>query len=564
MELVRVAYFSMEIGVDPRLPTYAGGLGVLAGDTVHSAADLRLPMVAVTLVHRRGYFEQRVGADGTQMESPIVWDPHELLTPLAPRVFITLEGRRVHIGAWVREVQGIGGHRVPVIFLDTDLPENDPADREITHFLYGGDQRYRLRQEAVLGIGGVRLLRALGHHQIARFHMNEGHAALLAAELLREQMDQRQVDFIDDAAVQAVRSMCVFTTHTPVAAGHDQFPADMVHQVLGQHLAFERTGLFERHGTLNMTWAALNLSRYINGVAKRHGEVSRGMFPLHRVDSITNGVHLGRWVAPSIAELFDRYIPGWRQDNPSLRYAFLIPQSDIWHAHALARQALIELVAQRTGVHLDPTVATLGFARRMTGYKRPDLIFADMQRLVSVAERAGPFQCVFAGKAHPQDGHGKEQIRAIHQAAAALWPRVPIVFVPGYDIDVARVIASGVDVWLNTPDAPQEASGTSGMKAAANGVPSLSVLDGWWVEGCIEGVTGWAIDSRPANPEDAGQRRASDAAVVYDKLEQVILPMYYQQRERFIQVMTGAIAINGSFFNTQRMVQEYVLKAYYL
>lgn len=567
---VRIAYFSMEIGIDPRMPTYAGGLGVLAGDTIRSAADLRLPMVAVTLLHRRGYFRQIIVPPGEQREEPIAWDVPAFLTELPPRVGLTLEGRRVLVRAWARYVRGIDEASrgtdpgLPVIFLDTDLPENDPRDREITHYLYGGDQRYRLRQEAVLGVAGVRMLRILGHQSISRFHMNEGHSALLAAELLREEMIRRGVDFIDDAAVQAVRGMCVFTTHTPIPAGHDQFPADLVREVLGTHEALERTGLFERNRTLNMTWAALNLSRYINGVAKRHGEISRGMFPQHRVDSITNGIHPGMWVSPPFAALYDRLIPGWRQDNPSLRYAFQMPTEDVWHAHALAKQAMIQMVAERTGVHLDPTVMTIGFARRMTGYKRPDLLFADLERLAAIAARAGPLQCVFAGKAHPHDGPGKAQIRAIHDAAAALAGRVPIVFVPDYDMAVAQPITSGVDLWLNTPDAPQEASGTSGMKAAVNGVPSLSNLDGWWVEGCIEGVTGWSIDTCPVDPTSFEHRRQADAAAVYDRLEQTILPMFYGDRPRYMDVMRAAIAINGSFFNTQRMLQEYVLKAYYL
>lgn len=560
----RIAYFTMEIGISTEIPTYSGGLGVLAGDTVQSAADLKLPMVVVTLLHRRGYFRQEIGEGGAQIELPVEWSPEQMLRELPPRTGLTIEGRHVLVRAFMHEMRGITGHIVPVLFLDTDLPENDPQDREITQWLYGGDERYRLKQEAVLGVGGVRMLRMLGLPTIARYHLNEGHAALLAAELLREEMNQRGVEFVDDAAVQAVRSMCVFTTHTPVPAGHDQFPREMVYSVLGRHPALERSGLFERQGTLNMTWAALNLSRFINGVAKRHGEVSREMYPHHTVDSITNGVHLGRWVSPPFAELFDRYIPGWRLDNPSLRYALLIPPGDIWHAHMAAKLSMIEMVGQRTGNWLDPAAIVVGFARRMTGYKRADLLFSDLSRLARIADVAGPLQCVFSGKAHPRDGMGKEHIRAIHRAAEALRGRINIVFVPGYDIDVARSIVSGVDVWLNTPEAPQEASGTSGMKAAANGVPSLSVLDGWWIEGCIEGVTGWAIDSFPEDPSDAGHRREADAAVVYDKLENVILPMYYGNRERFIDVMRAAIAVNGSFFNTQRMLGEYVLKAYYL
>jgi starch phosphorylase len=559
-----VAYFSMEMGIEPDMPTYSGGLGMLAGDTIRSAADLRVPLVAVTMSSRRGYFYQSLDAAGQQSESPVAWPIEDFATPLPERVTVTLEGRPVVVRAWRHDVRGGGrpAGNVHVLLLDTDLPENDAAAREITHFLYGGDQRYRLLQEAVLGIGGLRLLRALGFGRIAKYHMNEGHAALLAAELLREELARRGWSVVSEEAVMAVRRRCVFTTHTPVPAGHDAFPRELVHQVLGVHEHLERSGLFTHADQLNMTYAALNLSEYVNGVAKRHGEVSRRMFVDRAIDSITNGVHPATWTSRPFQELYDRHIPDWRIDTPELRSALAIPSQEVRDSHVLAKRTLINAVNRASNAGFEPHVPTLGFARRMTAYKRPDLLFSDLDRLRAIAQRAGPMQVVFAGKAHPRDTRGKELIHEIHSAIGSLRADsgVRAVYLPNYEMEVGRLMTSGVDVWLNTPEPPLEASGTSGMKAAMNGVPSLSVLDGWWVEGCIEGITGWAIGA-PLSAE-SGDRRAADADSLYDKLERVVLPLVRDERA-FAEVMKHVIAINASFFNTQRMMQQYVLKAYF-
>lgn len=556
----KIAYFSMEIGIDDAMPTYSGGLGILAGDTIMSAADLRVPMVAVSLLHRKGYFYQRLLPDGWQIEEPVAWNPDDFAQELPERVEVQLLGRTVRVRAWRYEVKGVSGYVVPVYFLDTDLPENDGYDRTLTHYLYGQDRQYRLCQEVILGIGGVKMLRALGYNQIDRFHMNEGHASLLTLELLEEQLARRNGKSICSADIDAVRRQCVFTTHTPVAAGHDQFDMELVRRVFGAHEAFTLEGVFCCDRTLNMTYLALNLSHYVNGVAKKHGEVSQHMFAGYKIDAITNGVHT-RWVSPPFRDLFDRYIPGWREDNFSLRYALSIPCHEVQAAHQTAKRHLINYVNQQTNIGFDKDILTIGFARRATAYKRPDLLFYDIAKLRSLAEQVGPFQVIFSGKAHPQDKEGKELIKRIVAAANQLKDKIKIAYLPNYEMYSAHKLVAGVDVWLNTPQPPMEASGTSGMKAAMNGVPSLSILDGWWIEGCIEDKTGWAIGHNHRTP-DSRVDTAQDARDLYQKLEHVIR-LYYNDYRQFCAIMQHCIALNGSFFNTQRMMQQYVLKAYF-
>jgi starch phosphorylase len=557
-----IAYFSMEIGLHPAMPTYAGGLGMLAGDTVRSAADLHVPMVGVTLLHRKGYFFQRLDASGWQSEEEVQWVVDDYLHDTGARTEVSIEGRTVHVRAWQYDVTGQDSFVVPVYLLDTDLPENAGWDRTLTHYLYGGDEMYRLCQEVVLGIGGVRLLRVLGYTALERFHMNEGHAALLTIELLREVRQQAGRTCIAPADLDAVRRQCVFTTHTPVPAGHDRFALDLVERVLGDRQECGIQDSICHENRLNMTYLALSLSHYINGVAKRHGEVSRHMFAAYQIDAITNGVHVTTWVAPAFASLFDRHMPGWRQDNFSLRYALSITNDEVWNAHQNAKRRLIGYVNREQNTGLDVDVLTLGFARRATAYKRGDLIFDDIERLRRLSRDVGRLQFVFAGKAHPRDQGGKQLLQRIIQIGRTLAPDIIVTFLPNYDMELARLMVAGVDVWLNTPEPPLEASGTSGMKAALNGVPSLSILDGWWIEGCLEGLTGWAIGT-DGTATGQSDNRTADAASLYAKLEQTVIPIFYHDRQRFIDIMRHAMALNGSFFNTQRMIQQYVLKAYF-
>ncbi len=551
----RIAYFSMEVAADGGMPIYSGGLGVLAGDTLRSCADLKIPLVAISLLYGRGYFEQHLDEWGMQYERPVQWDPSQFARLLPPTVRVSIEGRPAVVRAWQYDITGLTGYVIPLVLLDTNVEENAAGDRELTGYLYGGDERYRLAQEVVLGLGGVRMLRALGYTHIERFHMNEGHAALLVLELLGERKQREQATWDFDG----VRRDCLFTTHTPVSAGHDQFSYELVKQMLGDTSPLEVLQMLGGKDRLNMTLLALNMSTYINGVAKRHGQISQDMFPGYPIDSITNGIHSVTWTAPSFQRLYDRHIPGWRTDSFALRHAISLPNQDIWDAHAQAKARLLEAVKQRTRQVLSGEAFTIGFARRATLYKRADLVLSASSELIDIARRVGPLQMIFAGKAHPNDEPGKEMIRRVVQVAKQLEREVTIVYLEGYDMELAQLLTAGVDLWLNTPQRPLEASGTSGMKAAHNGVPSFSVLDGWWLEGHIEGVTGWSIGSRMMGQEP---NPAEEARELYEKLRWTIVPLYYQSRDRWIDVMRHTIAFNASFFNTHRMVQQYATNAY--
>jgi len=550
----RTAYFSMEIALRSDIPTYAGGLGVLAGDVVRTAADLELPMVAVTLVSREGYFRQEIDGEGRQIEQPDAWNPAEICRPLNAAVAISIEGRPVWVFGWLFVASGSTG-TTPVILLDTDLPMNRDEDRAITRHLYGGDPAYRLKQEAVLGMGGMHMLRALGF-TINRYHLNEGHAALLGLSLLRAYRYPRHELRSGESPydLHRVRQLCNFTTHTPIESGHDKFSYELVQQVLGDFIEIPTLKALAGEQVLNMTMLALNLSDYVNGVAKRHAEVSQKLFPGFQVHAITNGVHPFTWTCPSFARLYDTYAPGWAHAPELLIRADTLPDDKIFSAHLEAKERLVATVKSATNVALDRDVAIIGYARRMTAYKRPELLFSDLERLRRIARRY-PFQIVLAGKAHPQDQPGKALIKRLHEYARELQGAITVAFIPNYDMQSAATIVAGVDVWLNTPLPPLEASGTSGMKAALNGVPQLSVLDGWWIEGCIEGVTGWAIGEPSQTPE-------AHAQALYDKLEQAVLPRFYEDRPGWLGTMKSVIAKNAVSFNSQRMMRRYVTEAY--
>ena len=551
-----VAYFSMEIAINPGMPTYSGGLGVLAGDTLRSAADLGTPLVALSILPRKRYFRQHIDADGKQTEDIQPWTVTDFCTEESPRITVTVEDRIVTVRAWRYDMVGRTGHTIPIYLLDTDLPENTPWDRSLTDHLYGGDSNYRLQQEIVLGMAGVRMANALGH-KVNVYHMNEGHAALLTLALLEAQLGGGPLDRVSETDVKVVRQKCVFTTHTPVPAGHDRFSMEQSIRILGG----ERTARLERLGCchenmLNMTYVALRFSRYVNAVALQHGNVSREMFPEYQIDAITNGVHSPTWVSEPFQELLDKNILHWRRDNLYLRNAIEIPLPEIVTAHCHAKETLLAEVANRTGLVLNPKVLTLGFARRAATYKRADLLFTDPDRLLAIAQAAGGLQILYAGKAHPMDEPGKALIHSvIEKAQKYSGSDLRVVYLENYDWDLGALLTAGVDVWVNTPKRPYEASGTSGMKAALNGVPSLSILDGWWIEGCLEGYTGWAIED--------GIDDAAEATSLYEKLEKAVVPLYLKSPEAWGKLMRTTIAYNGSFFNTNRMVKQYIRNAYY-
>jgi len=551
-ERPKIAYFSMEIGIKSEIPTYSGGLGVLAGDTVRSCADLRIPLVAVTLVSRKGYLRQEITEEGEQLEYPEEWNPSKYMIMLPPRVEVYIGDRKVKIGAWLYEQLSLTGGMVPVLFLDTDVEGNRPEDRGITDFLYGGDEEYRLKQEIVLGVGGVRMLEALGFN-VAKYHMNEGHSSLLTLELLkRNNMD-----------TDKVKNLCIFTTHTPVEAAFDKFPYTLVEKLLGATFPIEELKKYGGRNRLNMTLLALNLSKYTNGVTKAHMKYSRKLFPGHHIMAITNGVHSYTWTSPFFRELFDKYIPGWANEPELLVRVGIIPDEEIWDAHMKAKRHLFEFITEKTGIKMDLNVLTIGFARRATAYKRATLIFSDIERLREI-NKTGKIQLVFAGKAHPKDFSGKMLIKEIYNYMKLLKGEIKIVYLENYNMEIAAKITSGVDVWLNTPLPPLEASGTSGMKAAHNGVLNFSVLDGWWVEGCVEGVTGWAIGPPPNEPIDEKERRKKELKDLYNKLEYVIIPKFYERRDEWIIMMNNSIGKIAYYFNSHRMMRRYATEAYLL
>jgi starch phosphorylase len=546
----------MEIAISPQMPTYSGGLGMLAGDTLRSAADLSIPLVAFTLLHRKGYFQQHLSPSGIQSETVQPWNPGDFCVEEPARVTVLIEDRIVTVRAWRYDIQGRFGHIVPVYLLDTDLELNTGWDRGLTDHLYGGDENYRMQQEIVLGMGGVRMANALGL-RVNVYHMNEGHASLLTLALLERQLCGGPLRAATETDIEHVRRQCVFTTHTPVPAGHDRFSTEQSIRILGgeRTARLQQLGCF-RDGMFNMTLLALRFSRYANAVAMQHGKVSRPMFPEYAIDTITNGVHAPTWISEPMQQMLNEHIPAWHRDNLYLRNAIDLPETKILAAHARAKEELLAEVGSRTGVVLSPKVLTLGFARRAATYKRASLLFTDTARLAAIAKAAGGLQILYAGKAHPHDGPGKAIIqRVVEEAARLSDDTLRILYLENYDWGLGAKLTAGVDVWVNTPRRPYEASGTSGMKAAMNGVPSLSILDGWWIEGWIEGITGWAI-------EDGADDR-EEAESLYRKLESAVVPLYLDAPEKWARMMRTTLAFNGSYFNTNRMVKQYNRNAYY-
>jgi glycogen phosphorylase len=580
-----VAYFSPEFGVDASLPVYSGGLGVLAGDHLKSAGDLGIPLVAVGLFYRRGYFRQSV-AQGKQQEQYPVLDPEELGLTLERDdsgrpvlVEVELDAEAVSLQIWRREVRGLA-----LYLLDSDVPGNSEAGREVTDALYGGDREHRIRQELVLGVGGARALGALGLRPSV-YHLNEGHAVFLTLERIRALVEERGLDFED--ALEAVRRSTVFTTHTPVPAGNERFDAGLVLRYLGG-LA-EACGIREDvllglgsapgEDEFGLTPLALRTSAYANGVSSVHGGVSRrmwhGLWPDLDEDDVpighvTNGVHAPTWVGPDLEELLERAgvaLPGG-PDEQHWESARDVDPEELWNLHVRAKERLLAVVARRGtggrlgGEALTADALTIGFARRFATYKRAALLFSDVaafSRLLTSSER--PVQFVFAGKAHPADTEGKEVLAEVVRFAGGRDARGRVAFVPDYDIELASVLVQGVDVWLNNPRPPYEASGTSGMKAALNGVLNLSVLDGWWPEAYSPEI-GWALSAELAERGDA-----AEADELLRLLGEEVAPTYYARdasglSARWLEMMLASIATVGQGFNGARMVAEYVERFY--
>ena len=608
-----IAYFSAEFGLHSSLPIYSGGLGVLAGDHCKEASDLGLPLVGIGLLYQQGYFHQRLSADGHQ--EAVYKDLDRSRAPLTPvltpegtpcRVSVQIADGEVHITVWQIQVG-----RISLYLMDTDVEENAAEDRTLSARLYGGDQEMRIRQEIVLGIGGVRVLRALGIAPHV-WHLNEGHASFVMIERLRELVADGLI-FSD--AIARVQKSSVFTTHTPVPAGHDAFPFDLVEQYLPawwNEIGIEREEFFdlaryeEPWGErFHMTVLALRLSHQRNAVSQIHGQVSRQMWQSLWLETsqtsrtgqtsvdqvpiiaVTNGIHVPTWLAPSLHQLFSAYLGSdWlaTHDEPQLwQRIAVIPDEKLWAAHVQLRHDLIRFIRERArqlwreehratvqvlaaGSLLDPDALTIGFARRFATYKRANLLLQNLARLQLVLQSAGrPVQIIFAGKAHPADEPGQDLIQQVYEAASDYKLGGRIAFLEDYDMHLAQFLVRGVDIWLNNPIAPQEASGTSGEKAALNGIPNLSIADGWWSE-AYNGKNGWIVP--PADPElSAEERDERDAAALYRLLADEIVPLFYERDadgvpHGWLQVMKETLTSIPHYFSTWRMVKEYVEKLY--
>tara|TARA_Y100001970_G_scaffold293598_1_gene441485 strand:+ start:1664 stop:3319 length:1656 start_codon:yes stop_codon:yes gene_type:complete len=540
----KIAYFSAEIGISSSLPTYSGGLGVLAGDHIKASADIELPMVAVTLLYKEGYFKQEIDSRGKQRESYPNFKYQDKLRLLPNKILVNLRGRDVLVRCHEYLHKGLTGHVVPIYFLDVDFDDNHKEDRNITQRLYSGDNSHRILQEAILGIGGTMLLENIGYDNINTFHMNEGHCSFLTLELLKR--------FNNDH--EKVKSMCHFTTHTPVEAGHDQFSISRCREILDDILPYELDlPSWKEKDRLHMTELGLYYSRSANGVSSLHGDIAQNQFPDFTISHITNGVYHPHWISKPFRRLFDDKVPNWKVDPSLLLNMDLFADDELYQTHQEQKESLIDYANLKTDRDLSSDMLTIGFARRAAEYKRARLIFLDLDRLLEIAK--GKIQIIFAGKAHPNDENGKQIIEDIVSSSTKLIGAIEVVYLENYEMKLGQLITSGVDVWLNTPLRPNEASGTSGMKAALNGIPNLSILDGWWAEGCVHEENGWAIgESESKSDED-------DADSLYHLLEHSVIPTFYNDKEKWSNIIRSSIH-KGVEYTAYRMIQEYCNKFY--
>ena len=534
-----IAYFSAEIGISSSIPTYSGGLGVLAGDHIKAAGDAGINMCAITLLYKEGYFKQRIDEDGIQTETYPRFDPDPLIKQLDLSFSLRLQNREVFVQVYKFDYVPESGNHVPIYFLDTDCEKNSTNDKNITLRLYSGDKDHRILQEGILGFGGIKLLQKLEQNNIKTYHMNEGHCSFLVLGLL----DQ----FRGDA--EKVISSCHFTTHTPVPAGHDHFSMNRVKNLLGTLIPNDLDlPSIKNNERLHMTELGLRFSRSANGVSELHGDVAQDQFPWTSIGYITNGVHHSYWMGAPFKNIFDKFLPDWRLDPDKLLDIDIVPDNILFQAHQERKRKLLGYVNSQSGKVLDLDTLTIGFARRSATYKRAQLLFYNLERLRELGHKK--LQVIYSGKAHPNDDEGKELIQKIVEKSKSLFGSIKVIYLENYDMWLGRQITSGVDVWLNTPLRPNEASGTSGMKATLNGIPNLSILDGWWAEGCDHKVNGWAIGD-PNHPDDH-----KDAEHLYYLLENQIIPMFYDNKKKWIALMKEAIK-TGVRFTALRMIDEY-------
>lgn len=534
-----IAYLSMEIALENNIKTYAGGLGVLAGDILKSAAGKKFPMIGVTLLNRHGYFKQKINKSGAQIELIDRDYDFSLLKKLDTQVEIEIGSEKIKVGVWQYLIKGENSFEVPVYFLDTNIVGNKTKYKHLTDKLYGGNLELRLQQEIVLGRGGVKMIAALGFDSIKKYHLNEGHGALAAVELFRNSKEIK----IEDK-IKQTKEKCVFTTHTPIQTIFDEFPIELLSKNQSD-FPFDLPGLIKNQ-KVNTVDLAMFFSSYINGVAKTHQKFLNEVFPKYKISSITNGVNSLFWTSPEFKKLYNEFIPGWKNNPSLLKKAQKITDKKIWSAHQKAKKRLLEYIKLEENIQWDENILTICFARRFTQYKQPLLLFSDIDRLLEILKNEGNIQIILAGKAHFRDTNGQDSIKRLY-GFKKKYPQLNIIFLKNYNLDLAQLLVAGSDLWLNNPQIPQEACGTSGMKAAHNGVPQLSTLDGWWPEAYKKNKTGWAIDN------------AND---LYEILKKEILPLYYKDSEKWKKMMKSVISLNASYFNSDRTLDQYIKEAY--
>ncbi len=535
-----VAYLSMEIALENDIKTYAGGLGILAGDFLRSAARKNFPIVAVTLISRQGYFKQKISSAGDQIEQIDRDYDFSKLKKLPNEVSINIGHDTVRIGVW-KYLIGNSRFGVPVFLLDTDISGNKAIYKKLTAKLYGGGLEDRLRQEMILGFGAVKMLAELGYKNIDTYHLNEGHGAFAAIELFNNLKEGA-----DEEKVKKVKEKCVFTTHTPIKTIYDEFPLEMI---LKNQPDFPcRLSTLVNNSQVSTLEMGLYFSRYTNGVSLAHRKLLNNIFPDINFKAITNGVDSLFWTAPEFKKIYDKYLAGWQEDYKLLKMAGGIPDGEIWGAHQKAKRRLLKYIQENYKIDWQDNILTICFARRFTEYKQPLFILSDIERLLEMTGEGEKIQLIFAGKAHLRDLNGQSMIKSLNQIKKK-YKKLKLVFLENYDLNLARLLVAGSDVWLNNPLPPQEACGTSGMKAAHNGVMQISTLDGWWPEGFKSGKTGWAID---------------DVNDLYEILKKEVLPFYYEQPEIWQKMMKDTIMINAAYFNSDRMLEQYIDEAYSL
>lgn len=554
-----IAYFVMECAVDSRIPTYSGGLGILAGDTLQSFADLEVPAVCVTLLWKSGFTGQKLASDGTQLDSIQEWDVEKYMQPANIKIKIPLGGKDVTLTAYKYTIESTkGDNEIDAYFLTPDVPENDPETRKICDRLYIEGGLTRLKQEIILGIGGYEMLKAIKYKPFL-YHINESHSAFLIASLMKDMND-----------LNRVKSRVVFTTHSPIPATFDKFAmkdvAAMLERYVDKHVLYEiYQEKLEDNDELNLSWLAIKNAKNVVAVSRKHKFVSEQIFEGYRLKYVTNGIHHIKWASAHHKMLYTKYIKGWEDDPDLLRGVACIPDSEFAQAHILSKESLIEMVNSESDASFIPEDFTIAMAKRVTQYKRNNLILSNPNKLIDIAERKGNIQIIFAGKTHPADPDGIAMIKSIHNASqyiASKTKKVKIAFLENYNIHKANIILAGVDLWLNNPVRPLEASGTSGMKASLNGVPNFSVLDGWWLEACMEGINGWGIGPRPAWTDLSYSDDVQDLNDIYGKLEFNILDLYYKNFSDYLKIMKMAVSSIAPYFNTHRMVSEYVTDLY--